>query len=223
MNDKEQVQEKAKGISIGLLIVFAVLAALVILFAIITQEIVIEKESGFDSAVAAFVSRFRSPTATTIMEFITFFGSRMFLLPAYILIVVYLLFFRKRSRDSIGVAAVALCGAGMLMLLKNIFRRARPSDALIQKITSFSYPSGHSFSAFTFAGIVAYLVWNSSLKRSYKWIISLLLFLFALMIAFSRIYLHVHYASDVLAGFCVSLLWLSASYYVLKRLRLIQG
>jgi membrane-associated phospholipid phosphatase len=216
----ELVTKQVKKFSVALIILLLTLLAVVVVFVVITQEIVLENENGFDTSILSLVAKYHNAQATTFMHSITFFGSRLFLLPAYIVIVISLLL-SKRTKDSIGIAAVALCGAGILMLLKNIFRRARPSDALAQKISSFSYPSGHSFSAFTFAGILMYITWRSKLQVVYKWIITISLFLFALLISFSRIYLHVHYPSDVLAGFCVSLLWLSLSYYLLKRFRLI--
>ncbi len=187
----------------------------------ITDEIVLEKEDRLDTVVYNAVSSIQSNFLTKVMIFFTFFGSRSFLLPAYIFIISYYLFFKKKFHNYWGIAAVALSGAGVLMLFKNTLRRKRPSQPLIENITSYSYPSGHSFSAFTFCGILAYLVWRSKWTTTWKWISTIALFLFACTICFSRIYLHVHFASDVLAGICLSLIWLTICYFVLKRLNLI--
>jgi undecaprenyl-diphosphatase len=217
----KQVEEKAKRFSLSLLIVIVVFSLLLFLFAIITDEIVFEKETAFDAGVYGFLHPYTNPGLTRFMAFFTFFGSRTFLLPAYLVIVAYYLFYKKKSLNALAIAVIALGGAGILYLFKNIFRRDRPLEPLISKVTSFSYPSGHSFSAFTFSGILIYLVWISSMKKGYKWLITVLLFVFAALVAITRVYLHVHYASDVIAGFCLSLIWLTICYYTLKKFNLI--
>jgi len=220
MKSNQQVQSGARRFSKTILLLALILLGVVVAFIYISQEIVIEKEHGFDNAVLAKVANLKSATATAFLHGITFFGSRAFLLPTYIVLVVLLLWY-KQWRMAISIASVAMAGAGILYLLKDIFQRARPEDPLLQKLASFSYPSGHSFSIFTFAGILMYLVWNTRWKPAGKITAYAFLFAFALLVAFSRIYLRVHYPSDVLAGFCVSLLWLSLSFVVLRKARLL--
>jgi len=217
---KDEVRKKTRSFSIGFLVVLCLLVLLILTFGAITQEIVFEKESGLDNAVYKAVSSVASPAITHLMVAFTFFGSRTFLVPAYIIIIIFLIIKRK-SKESLGIAAVALCGAVLLFLFKVIFKRERPLEPLIAKATSFSYPSGHSFSAFTFSGIIIYLIWCSSITRALKWTWSIVFFLFAFMIGLSRIYLHIHYASDVLAGSCLSFIWLTISFYTLKHINLI--
>lgn len=216
-----QTEKKAKRFSIALLIFLGILALLIFTFAFITDEIVLENETGFDVSIYHFIASFTTPAVTKTMVIFTFFGSAGFLFPCYLIISAWYLFFQKNSKNSIGVAAVALSGAAVIFLLKNIFKRQRPEGPLIQKVTSFSYPSGHSFSAFTFAGIIIYLVWQSQISVALKWVLSVLFILFAFMIAASRVYLHMHYASDVIAGFCLSLLWLSICYFILKKFNMV--
>jgi undecaprenyl-diphosphatase len=218
----EQVQEKAKKFSISLLVMLAVFIGLVYLFWQITDEVVIEKEGRIDAEIHQQLLKFRHPIFTRIMLFFTFFGSRSFLLPAYILLVSYYLFYLKKMASAIAIAIVALSGGVVLPLLKNIFKRNRPLQPLVEDITSFSYPSGHSFSAFNLCGILVYLIWITNIKRSVKWISTICLFVFASTICFSRVYLHVHYASDVIAGFCLSLIWLALCYFILMRLNVIK-
>ncbi|HEX8278805.1 MAG TPA: phosphatase PAP2 family protein, partial [Segetibacter sp.] len=93
-----------------------------------------------------------------------------------------------------------------------------PPYPLLANVKGFSFPSGHSFSAFTFCGLLIYILWETQISIFWKWIGSFVLFVFAAMIAVSRVYLHVHYASDVVAGFCLSVLWLTISISVLQNL-----
>jgi undecaprenyl-diphosphatase len=67
-------------------------------------------------------------------------------------------------------------------------------------LKNFSYPSGHATSGFIFYGLLVYLVWKTNIPKLYKWLTASILILLSLLIGFSRIYLRVHYASDVVAG-----------------------
>jgi undecaprenyl-diphosphatase len=82
-------------------------------------------------------------------------------------------------------------------------------------VAGFSFPSGHSFSSFTFYGLVGYLLWKSDIATAWKVTATVFLFLFASTIAFSRVYLQVHFPSDVVAGFCLSVVWLILSFWIL--------
>ena len=217
MQPKQQV-EAVKGITLRLLILIALLLLTLGVFWVIADKIVLEKESTFDTFVFQKLSFLTSPFTTKLMVFFTFFGSRIFLRPAYILLTVYFLFFRKNTKASLNIAAIGICSPLVVSLFKNIFKRDRPLDPLIQNVTGFSFPSGHSFSAFTFFGLLTYIVWQSEMKKKWKYLLSIAFILFASCIAFSRVYLHVHYPSDVIAGFCLSMLWLSLSLWVLSKI-----
>lgn len=216
----ESIKAWTKTKSLSLLILPAILLILAWVFASLTEEIVYDKESEFDHMVYNFVHPIHTPWLTDFMVAITFLGSRAFLLPAYTVLALFLFFKRDRS-TALAVSGVALCGAAVLFISKNIFKRERPLEPIIERATSFSYPSGHSFSAFTFAGIALYLVWTSNISKTAKWVWSTLFILLAAIIAFSRIYLNIHFASDVVAGFCLSLIWLTTCYYTLTRLKII--
>ncbi|MDQ6815353.1 MAG: phosphatase PAP2 family protein, partial [Bacteroidota bacterium] len=94
----------------------------------------------------------------------------------------------------------------------------RPPHPLIANVSGFSFPSGHSFSSFTFVGMIIYMLWQSKVSRPVKYAGTTALFILATIIAFSRVYLQVHYASDVIAGFCLSFVWLALCIYVLGRM-----
>jgi undecaprenyl-diphosphatase len=220
MSSKQQIQIKAKGISFRLLIIIGLLLLTLLVFWSIADEIVLEHESNFDLFIFQKLSFLSSPFTTKLMLFFTFFGSNIFLLPAYILLTAYFLFYKKNTRVSLNIIAIGISSTALLFLIKDIFKRHRPLDPLVQNVTGFSFPSGHSFSAFTFFGLLIYILWQTHITQMWKYLLSIVFILFASGIAFSRVYLHVHYPSDVIAGFCLSMLWLNISLWILHKINL---
>lgn len=212
--------DKGKRLTSRVLILSALLLLTLVIFWSITDEIVLEHEGRFDAYIFRKLAFLTSPFTTRVMLFFTFFGSNIFLFPAYILLTAFFLFYKKDRKISLNIAAIGISGTLVLFLIKGIFRRQRPLDPLIQNVTGFSFPSGHSFSAFTFFGIIIYILSQSGLNRRAKYILSIIFILCASCIAFSRVYLHVHYPSDVIAGFCLSVLWLATSFFILSKVRL---
>ena len=215
----QDTKKKAKGITLGLVIAIILFLATVFIFWRITDEIVLEKEGGFDNAVFKMLSQYTNPATTHIMLLFTFFGSTKFLLPAYILLAGFFLFYKRNRWQSLSVAAIGLTSIGLLFLLKNIFHRHRPLEPLTKNVIGYSYPSGHSFSSFTFFGLLTYIIWQTNISKIWKWILSIVFIGMAACIAISRVYLHVHFASDVVAGFCLSIIWLSISLLILKKIQ----
>ena len=111
------------------------------------------------------------------------------------------------------VASVSLLSG---WLLKDIFHRTRPISPLISDAGGYSFPSGHSLGGFTFSGVLIYLLLLTSIPNYLKWILSVLLILFAFLIALSRIYLRVHFASDVFGSLLVTIVWLSLTFILLE-------
>ena len=205
---------KFKWLTLRFILAFILFLGILFVFVAIADEIVLEHENGLDQSVSKSVSLLVSSSVTAVMQVATFFGSSGFLFPAYIVLIVYFLF-RKKIKLSLDVATVGLTSTFILYLFKNIFKRQRPMDPLIRNVTGFSFPSGHSFSSFTFFGLVIYVLWKSEIQKIWKILLSVALFLIASTIAFSRVYLRVHYASDVVAGFCLSVIWLMLSLWLL--------
>lgn len=187
----------------------------VLFFSIIADEIVIEKENPFDTAVFGYVSSFTSPSLTKAALFVTNFGSGFFLIPAYIFIILYHVNIKKTQEATI-VGIVAMISLLSGWLLKVLFHRPRPSLPLISAAGGFSFPSGHSLGGFTFSGVLIYVLWRSSLNLFLKWLLSILLIIFSILIGLSRIYLRVHFASDVLGSLLLTLVWLSLTFILLK-------
>ena len=218
MDATPEVKQKVKGFSLRFLIVAGLFFAALLLFIAITDEIVLENENGLDVWAFQHLQSITNPAMTKVMLAITFFGSSYFLLPAYILLILFFLLIKKDTRVSLDVAAVGLTSTGILFGLKAIFHRHRPLDPLVHAVNGFSFPSGHSFSSFTFFGLLIYIIWNHRVQPTLRWVLTILFFLIACSIALSRVYLHVHFASDVIAGFCLCVVWLGLSFWVMKKL-----
>ncbi|MCW3079004.1 phosphatase PAP2 family protein [Segetibacter sp.] len=218
-NEPVATKEKVKGISIRVLVALFITALFLLVLIFLTNEVVLQNETGFDLSVFKFVGSYRSQGITNVLTFFTFFGSFNFLLPAHILLSLYFILFRKNSFWSFNIAAIGLSSGILLYLMKNIFQRHRPPNPLIANVSGFSFPSGHSFSSFTLAGIIIYMLWESKWSLAWKWVGTAVLFFLATIIAFSRVYLQVHYASDVIAGFCLSFVWLALCFYILEKFR----
>jgi undecaprenyl-diphosphatase len=217
MKSEATIAKKAKGISLRFLVVAGLFLLALLIFSFIADEMVFEKENLLDTKIFEKLATLTSPSMTSAMVFITFFGSSYFLLPAYVLVILYFLVFRKNRKLSLNVAAVGITSTIILFSLKAIFHRHRPLDPLVKNVNGFSFPSGHSFSSFTFFGLLIYILWSHKMNPALRWFFTILFFLIAAAIAFSRIYLHVHFASDVIAGLCLCVVWLGISLWALKR------
>jgi undecaprenyl-diphosphatase len=105
-----------------------------------------------------------------------------------------------------------------MLLLKTLFQRKRPLSPLLKAAKGLSFPSGHSIMAVTFYGLLLYILLHTINAEWVKWLLAILLIALIILIGFSRVYLRVHYASDVLAGFIIGLLWLWISLIILNNL-----
>lgn len=205
-----------RSLSLRFVVSAGVFLLALFLFTAIADEMVLENENQLDKTVFAELRPITNPAITNIMAGVTFFGSSYFLGPAYILLILFFLFIEKNKKLSWNIAAVGISSTIILFSLKNIFHRHRPPDPLIHHVAGFSFPSGHALSSFTFFGLLIYILWTHRVNPVLRWVLSVSFFLFACAIAFSRVYLHVHYASDVIAGFCLCLVWLGVSFAVLR-------
>src|ERR1035438_3878268 len=86
-------------------------------------------------------------------------------------------------------------------LLKAVFHRSRPPYPLVGGAGGYSFPSGHALGGFIFCGILLFLVWKTLNNYYIKWLLSSFITVFGMCIGLSRIYLHVHYATDILGSF----------------------
>jgi len=180
-----------------------------ILFAIIFWLIVVKLQSGdlqrFDYSIIEIVQSNISDRLTSFVKGITFFGGKVWIMTVVILGAICLAFFEKIYAFYL----VFNCGFASIfnVILKEWIHRQRPSFYPIIHESGYSFPSGHSMNSFVLYITLA-LILTKLLKSKVKVLIIWLLSLFiVLAIGTSRIYLGVHFPSDVLAGFVVGAFW----------------
>ncbi len=145
-----------------------------------------------------------SDFTTPIAKFITNFGGAIFLI--VVTIVLFILIKNKKIRLSIFSNLVII--TILNQLLKRILQRPRPTEYRIIEETGYSFPSGHSMISMAFYGYLIYLIYKYAKNKYIKWISIVLLSILIWAIGISRIYLGVHYTSDVLGGFLISISYL---------------
>lgn len=156
-------------------------------------------------AKAFFVENLRADWLTPIMESISALATPVSLLVLLLVIVAFAPGKRPGLFCTVNLVLVVLLN----VLLKELVQRPRPEDINLVVETGFSFPSGHSMVAMAFFGLLVWLVWHYEKDRTLRLACCAGFLLIILLIGISRIYLGVHYASDVLAGFCISLAWLA--------------
>jgi membrane-associated phospholipid phosphatase len=186
----------------------------------LTDELAENELEGFDTAVFDFFISLRNPGLTYFFRFMTEMGGRL----AYIIISAALgayFFIRHRNwKFIVQTISVLLLSTVTNIALKLVFNRARPAHEHLVKVYTLSYPSGHAMSAMAFYGFLIYLCVVSSIPRFTKSIIVIFLVLIILAIGTSRIYLGVHYPSDVAAGFIGGLIWVTLCIIVFNAITL---
>ncbi len=200
-----------------MLLSLALLAAAVAILVFLTRK-QLRKYKYIDLAIFDRLQGYTGAGRNKLMLFITFLGKHQFLIPANLLLIFYFLFISRHSWFSIRVAAIALSSLGLMLLLKTLFKRKRPLSPLLKAVKGLSFPSGHALIAVTFYGLLIYILFHTLNAGFLLYLLTALLVLLILLIGFSRVYLRVHYASDVLAGFIIGLLWLWSSLTVLNRI-----
>ena len=182
--------------------IFVVVLCL-ILFSIICYGVLSYDSLVIDTKVYSFIiNNIMNDGLTPILKAITELGGVAFTVLAGVLIFM----FCKKNRwfitiDLVGVTLVN-------QVIKHIIRRPRPNVLRLVEESGYSFPSGHSMVSMAFYGIIIYLVYKNVTNKYLKWILIILLSLLILSIGFSRIYVGVHYFTDVAGGFLLGLAYL---------------
>ena len=201
-----RVRVLGKALIIGFLLAFAV----VLLFAWLAEEVHEGDTLRFDEYVRGIVHTHATPALTSVMRFVSSVGSPEVM--TLLSIVSFLVLWRETWRRAAIVLAVTFAGGGLLdTVLKLSFRRARPAAYFDYPLPhSFSFPSGHAMFAFCFFGTLASLVTARLKGRRVKIFVWAAAAVLIALIGFSRIYLGVHYPTDVVGGYTAAFIWVGA-------------
>ena len=145
-----------------------------------------------------------SDFTTPIAKFITNFGGAIFL----IILTVVLVILIKNKKIGLSIFSNLVIITVLNQLLKRVLQRPRPTEYRIIEETGYSFPSGHSMVSMAFYGYLIYLIYKYVKNKYIKWSSIVLLSLLICSIGISRIFLGVHYTSDVLGGFFISISYL---------------
>jgi membrane-associated phospholipid phosphatase len=216
VTEKKRNKRWLKLITLEFIIISLLLITSIVIFALAVDMVFIKKATTFDENIFNFVAHYVTPGHTRFMSFITFLGNHAFLIPANLVLLTYY-FFKKNRWFSIRVVALALSSLCLKLLLKLFFHRDRPAIPLLHKVDGFSFPSGHALIGVSFYGLLIYITWHEVKNKWWRAGIIVSLALLILLISFSRIYLRVHYASDVIAGLAIGFFWLIISLWILGK------
>lgn len=192
---------------------WVVLFISIIILICIIENLLQNDIAKFDNTIYSFIANYISKPLTNIAIIITTLGSAYVILPICLILVVV---FWKRVEGifvsvNLGIAFVAN------QILKRIVARPRPEIYRIVEEAGYSFPSGHSMVSMAFYGLIIYLIYKKVKNPYIKWITCISLTILILLIGLSRIYLGVHYASDVIAGFCISIAYLSLFTHIISQ------
>ena len=157
-----------------------------------------------------------SDFVTPIAKFITNFGGAVFLSIATIALLLLI----KNKKIGLSIFSNIVIITILNQLLKRILRRPRPTEFRIVEETGYSFPSGHSMVSMAFYGYLIYLIYRYIKNKYIKWSLIVLLSILICLIGISRIYLGVHYTSDVLGGFLLSISYLVVYISLIKNLKI---
>jgi len=194
---------------IGLLMLLALIA-----FVYAARIVFVVEGSHFDENIFKAVAPYTSPGLTRFMQFITFLGKHTLLIPLNLLLLAYFIY-KKHRWFAIRIASLSLSSVALSFGLKAYFQRDRPELQLIGDVTGYSFPSGHALISVVFYGLFIHIVWHEVKDKWLRSVLIAALIILILLISFSRIYLRVHYPSDVIAGLSVGFIWVVLSLRVI--------
>jgi undecaprenyl-diphosphatase len=148
------------------------------------------------------------------MKFFTFLGGEIFLTSGILLLLALL--YKRHKVSSFNFTVLLVLGTIINLLLKFVFQRPRPDYLPLMFESTYSFPSGHAMNSFIFYSCIAYFIFRNTKSVGVRIFAGVLLSILVLMIGISRIYLGVHYPSDVLAGYIAGILWFLLIVFIEK-------
>ncbi|NIK76793.1 undecaprenyl-diphosphatase [Paenibacillus castaneae] len=192
-------------------------------FASIAILIAKQAISGFDNKIISIVQSQQSDALTQIMLFFSYIGSGIPLSIIIIAIGIVLYAVLKFHWELLFFIGVIIGSSLLNVILKLIFHRERPTlHRIVENVSGYSFPSGHSMAAFTLYGVLCFLLWKHAESTFSRILLVSCTSVMILAIGISRIYLGVHYPSDVVGAYLGSGTWLAVSigfyqHFIAKR------
>lgn len=165
----------------------------------------------YDNAVTDLLVSFRSPWRTEFFQLITGMGDRIVYTVITIILGLYFWFRFRNRKFVLQIVLVLTLSSLSNVMLKQALNRSRPTVDHLVDVSTLSYPSGHAMSAMAFYGFLIYLCVRYKMKRWLRVFFVTVLVMIVLSVGLSRIYLGVHFPSDVAAGLTGGLIWVTFS------------
>ena len=197
---KEEVKEFILKNTKWIILFICLIGFLALAEDVFNKEIMTGDIIGYKVVSTFLISDF----ATPIAKFVTNFGGAIFL----IVLTIALFILIRNKKIGVSIFSNLVLVTILNQLLKRILQRPRPTEYRIIEETGYSFPSGHSMVSMAFYGYLIYLIYKYVKNKYVKWISIVLLSILICSIGVSRIYLGVHYTSDVLGGFFISISYL---------------
>ena len=191
MKNKQHLRDKKNVFNMVLLLMFLVLGFMV-------------RNTGegilFDLKVLEFFHQSTNPFILKFMKAISYLGAEKFLVPAMLIIIVFNLI-KKRTREAVFLIVNTLGSFGLNSLIKQVFQRTRPFDFSLVKQGGLSYPSGHSMVVMSMYLALFYLLTRNQEDKNKRILTGVLIGGYIALMGVSRMYLGVHWPTDIIGGY----------------------
>ena len=202
--------KQSKLSSIQNIVLFASSLIAICIFYQLSLLLLNGKIGAFDERGYFLIRQYASPIADKLMRWATFLGDTKFVVFPVIGLFIYYTFITPKKWDAITVLVISIGGTAVNMLLKHLYGRERPVHEHMVEVTNLSFPSGHAMFSMAFYGALIYFIIKADPKPIIKMMSIMILIALILSIGISRVYLGVHYTSDIVAGFSAGYIWLVA-------------
>lgn len=176
----------------------------ILMFLIIGLYIIKIENNTIDKMIYNLIITIKNNTVTNIFKIITSLAG----IPFMIIITLIILLIKKLKNIRYYIILNIINDVLLNNILKFIFKRERPLDIMLVEESGYSFPSGHTMVATVFYGFIIYLINKSNLTKRTKIILNTIISILILLIGISRIYLGVHFATDVIAGYLIGIAYL---------------
>ena len=186
-----------------------------IIFGFISFNIYKNNDFYGDGIIYDFIYKYIiSDGMTPFIKFITWFGGTIGIITVWLISI----FIIQDKKNNISFSICLILGVIINNIIKLIFARARPDINPLMIENTYSFPSGHSMMSMILYGYLIYLLYNNFKNKKYRWLLVSVFSILILCIGFSRIYLGVHYVSDVIGGFVLGIAYLILYIDVSKKI-----